>query len=161
MNENGENNPLLLSVLCASLYPHLVRVLRPENRYNQCSAGAVPAAPRAQQLRFLTKDDGTVSVHPSSVLFACGNYESPYVVYHEKMKTSRIFIRECSMVPAFPLILCGGSEIHVGLDRGTFVLSIDDGWIKFVCESHQVLIQFSDQPPPFSPLWHWIYTQYY
>ena len=60
MNENGGNYPLLLSVLCASLYPQLVRVLRPEHRFNQSAAGAVPAAPRAQQLRFRTKDDDTV-----------------------------------------------------------------------------------------------------
>ena len=138
MNVNGDNHPLLLSVLCASLYPHLVRVLRPEHRYNQCSAGSVPAAPRPQQLKFLTKSDGTVSIHPSSVLFSRGNFDSPYIVYHEKIKTSRVFIRECSMAPAFPLILCGGSEIHVSLHRGTFVLGIDDGWIKFICDSHEV-----------------------
>lgn len=46
------------------------------------------------------------------------------------------------MVPAFPLILCGGSEIHVQLHGGRFVIELDDGWIKFVCDSQQVKMHF-------------------
>lgn len=42
------------------------------------------------------------------------------------------------MVPAFPLVLCGGSDIHIKLHQGSFVIEVDDGWIKFVCDSHKV-----------------------
>ena len=35
-------------------------------------------------------------------------FESPYLVYNEKVKTSRVFIRECCMVPVYPLLLFAG-----------------------------------------------------
>jgi ATP-dependent RNA helicase DHX57 len=65
-------------------------------------------------------------------------YDSPYLVYHEKVKTSRVFIRDCSMVSVYPLVLFGGGQITVELHKGEFLISLDDGWIRFVAASHQV-----------------------
>ena len=31
-----------------------------------------------------------VSIHPSSVNFQVGYFESPYLVYHEKVKTTKV-----------------------------------------------------------------------
>lgn len=66
------------------------------------------------------------------------HFESPYLVYHEKIKTSRVFIRDCSMVSVYPLVLLGGGQVHMQLLKGDFVISLDDGWIRFVAASHQV-----------------------
>ncbi|OWK10483.1 DHX57 [Cervus elaphus hippelaphus] len=62
----------------------------------------------------------------------------PYLVYHEKIKTSRVFIRDCSMVSVYPLVLFGGGQVNVQLQKGEFVVSLDDGWIRFAAASHQV-----------------------
>lgn len=66
------------------------------------------------------------------------HFDSPYLLYHEKIKTSRVFIRDCSMVSVYPLVLFGGGQVNVQLQRGAFVVSLDDGWIRFVAASHQV-----------------------
>nr|XP_044993371.1 putative ATP-dependent RNA helicase DHX57 isoform X2 [Jaculus jaculus] len=66
------------------------------------------------------------------------HFDSPYLLYHEKIKTSRVFIRDCSMVSVYPLVLFGGGQVNVQLQRGEFVVSLDDGWIRFVAASHQV-----------------------
>lgn len=66
------------------------------------------------------------------------HYNSPYLVYHEKVKTSRVFIRDCSMVSVYPLVLFGGGQVSTELRRGAFVISLDDGWIQFAAASHQV-----------------------
>lgn len=66
------------------------------------------------------------------------HYTSPYLVYHEKVKTSRVFIRDCSMVSVYPLVLFGGGQVNVELHKGEFVISLDDGWIRFAASSHQV-----------------------
>lgn len=66
------------------------------------------------------------------------HYTSPYLVYHEKVKTSRVFIRDCSMVSVYPLVLFGGGQVHMELHKGEFVISLDDGWIRFAAASHQV-----------------------
>ena len=64
--------------------------------------------------------------------------ESAYIVYHEKIKTSRIFVRECSLVPIYSMVLFGGARVDVELQRGQFVLSMEDGWIKFVTFSQVI-----------------------
>lgn len=67
------------------------------------------------------------------------HFDSPYLVYHEKIKTSRVFVRDCSMVSVYPLVLFGGGQVHVQLQRGEFIISLDDGWIRFAAASHQVM----------------------
>lgn len=59
-------------------------------------------------------------------------------MYHEKIKTSRVFIRDCSVVSVYPLVLFGGGQVSVQLQRGEFIVSLDDGWIRFAAASHQV-----------------------
>lgn len=66
------------------------------------------------------------------------HYDSPYLVYHEKVKTSRVFIRDCSMVCVYPMVLFGGGQVNVDLQHGEFIISLDDGWIRFTAASHEV-----------------------
>uniref|UniRef100_A0A8C4YW87 RNA helicase n=1 Tax=Gadus morhua TaxID=8049 RepID=A0A8C4YW87_GADMO len=137
-NLNSDNIRLMSAMLCAALYPNVVQVRSPQGKYKQTSKGAVMLQPKADELRFVTKNDGCVNVHPSSVNYPVRYYDSPYLVYHEKVKTSRVFIRDCSMVSVYPLVLFGGGQITVELHKGEFLISLDDGWIRFVAASHQV-----------------------
>ncbi|XP_074435207.1 putative ATP-dependent RNA helicase DHX57 [Larus michahellis] len=137
-NSNAENIKLISAMLCAALYPNVVQVKKPESKYQKTSTGAVKMQPKAEELKFVTKNDGYVHIHPSSVNYQTRHFESPYLVYHEKIKTSRVFIRDCSMVSVYPLILLGGGQVHMQLQKGEFVISLDDGWIRFVAASHQV-----------------------
>ncbi|XP_010006818.1 PREDICTED: putative ATP-dependent RNA helicase DHX57 [Chaetura pelagica] len=137
-NSNAENIKLISAMLCAALYPNVVQVKKPEGKYQKTSAGAVKMQPKAEELKFVTKNDGYVHIHPSSVNYQTRHFESPYLVYHEKIKTSRVFIRDCSMVSVYPLVLLGGGQVHMQLQKGECVISLDDGWIQFVAASHQV-----------------------
>ncbi|RVE56430.1 hypothetical protein OJAV_G00221220 [Oryzias javanicus] len=137
-NLNSENTRLMSAMLCAALYPNVVQVRAPQGNYKMTSTGAMKSQPKANELRFATKNDGYVHVHPSSVNYTVRHYDSPYLVYHEKVKTSRVFIRDCSMASVYPLVLLGGGQIDVELRRGQFVISLDDGWIQFAAASHQV-----------------------
>lgn len=138
LNANNENYKLLQGLLCAALYPNVVKVFTPEKSFQQQSSGAVPRQPKPEELKFKTKQDGYVNVHPSSVNFTVGHFSSPYLVFQEKIKTSRIFIREISMVPMLALVLFSGYGIDIELHNGTFILSLEDGWIMFSVESHRV-----------------------
>uniref|UniRef100_A0A7N6C3R2 Putative ATP-dependent RNA helicase DHX57 n=1 Tax=Anabas testudineus TaxID=64144 RepID=A0A7N6C3R2_ANATE len=137
-NLNSENIRLMSAMLCAALYPNVVQVRAPQGSYKMTSKGAMKMQPKANELRFMTKNDGCVHVHPSSVNYTVRHYDSPYLVYHEKVKTSRVFIRDCSMVSVYPLVLFGGGQVSVELHKGEFVISLDDGWIQFAAASHQV-----------------------
>lgn len=54
------------------------------------------------------------------------------------VKTSRVFIRDCSVVSVYPLLLLGGGQVNVRLHKGEFLVSLDDGWICFAAASKQV-----------------------
>ncbi|XP_027721058.1 putative ATP-dependent RNA helicase DHX57 [Vombatus ursinus] len=137
-NSNAENTKLISAILCAALYPNVVQVKTPEGKYQKTSRGAVRMQPKVEELKFVTKNDGYVHIHPSSVNYQMRHFDSPYLVYHEKIKTSRVFIRDCSMVSVYPLLLFGGGQVNVRLQRGEFIVSLDDGWIRFAAASHQV-----------------------
>ncbi|XP_057710392.1 putative ATP-dependent RNA helicase DHX57 [Corythoichthys intestinalis] len=137
-NLNSDNIKLMSAMLCAALYPNVVQVLAPQGVYKMSVKGAVKMLPKTSELRFLTKSDGCVQVHPSSVNYNVRKYPSPYLVYLEKVKTSRVFIRDCSTVSVYALVLFGGGAINVEMHKGQFVISLDDGWIRFAADSHQV-----------------------
>ncbi|XP_076990147.1 putative ATP-dependent RNA helicase DHX57 isoform X3 [Tamandua tetradactyla] len=137
-NSNAENPKLISAMLCAALYPNVVQVKSPEGKFQKTSTGAVRMQPKSDELKFVTKNDGYVHIHPSSVNYQVRHFDSPYLVYHEKIKTSRVFIRDCSMVSVYPLVLFGGGQVNVQLQRGEFIVSLDDGWIRFAAVSHQV-----------------------
>ncbi|XP_034189503.2 putative ATP-dependent RNA helicase DHX57 isoform X1 [Osmia lignaria lignaria] len=138
LNVNNDNYKLLQGLLCAALYPNVVKVFTPEKSFQVQSVGAVPMQPKPKELRFQTKNDGFVNIHPSSVNFHVGHFPSPYLVFQEKMKTSKVFIKEVSMVPLLPLILFSGYELNVELHNGIFIVSLEDGWILLSVESHRV-----------------------
>lgn len=51
---------------------------------------------------------GRVFLHPSSVNFSCGKFESGWLAYSEIVETSKVFVRESSMVPVYAVLLFGG-----------------------------------------------------
>lgn len=44
-----------------------IQVKKPEGKYQKTSTGAVKMQPKAEELKFVTKNDGYVHIHPSSV----------------------------------------------------------------------------------------------
>lgn len=148
LNLNNENLKLLQGLLCAALYPNVVKIFTPEKSFQIQAGGAIPRQPKPDELRFQTKNDGFVFIHPSSVNFTVGYYPSPYMVYQEKIKTSKVFIRDISMVSILPLVLFSGYGLNIEQHNGNFVLSLADGWILFAVESHtiaQLLQQMRDE----------------
>ncbi|XP_078039431.1 putative ATP-dependent RNA helicase DHX57 [Augochlora pura] len=140
LNINSDNYKLLQGLLCAALYPNVVKVFTPEKSFQIQSAGAVPVQPKPHELKFQTKSDGFVSVHPSSVNFHVGYFPSPYLVYQEKMKTSKVFIKEITMIPILLLVLFSGNDsmMNIEVHNGLSIISLEDGWILFSVESHRV-----------------------
>nr|XP_019948030.1 PREDICTED: putative ATP-dependent RNA helicase DHX57 [Paralichthys olivaceus] len=137
-NLNSENHHLITAMLCAALYPNVVQVQAPQGNYMKTSTGAMEMQPKASELRLMTKNDGCVHMHPSSINYTVRHYDSPFLVYHEKVKTSRVFIRDCSMVSAYALVLFGGGQVNMEVHKGECIISLDDGWIRFGATSFTV-----------------------
>ncbi|EDW06069.1 putative ATP-dependent RNA helicase DHX57 [Drosophila mojavensis] len=136
-NVNGENNRLLTSLLCAALYPNIVKIMTPDRVYIQTAGGAVPREPGHQDLRFKTRGDGYVRIHPSSVNSQVAVFQAPFLVYQEKVCTSSIYIRDCSMLPLIALVLFAGSDFKVELHDGDFLFLLESGWIIVKAHNHE------------------------
>lgn len=138
LNANGENQKLLAALLCAALYPNIVQIHTPSKMYQAHISGNIPMDLSPEDIKFKTKADGYVHLHPTSVNYGVTFYPSPYLVYQEKIKTTKVFIRECTMVPVIALVLFSAGSLKVELNCGQFVVSIDEGWIMFTVESNEI-----------------------
>ena len=74
-----------------------------------------------------TKGDGAVSLHPTSVVFGSPVFAKRFLLFHEKVKTTKVYLRDATLVGAYPLLLFGG-KIKVDHARATATC---DGWIRF------------------------------
>jgi hypothetical protein len=70
---------------------------------------------------------GEVYLHPCTIAFTAKELDSRYCCYHEIMKTSKVYVRDCCTVPKFALLLFGGA-LKVYQSHG--VAAVDE-WLKF------------------------------
>lgn len=127
LSDFGDVGRIVKAVICAAFYPKLVRVEHPATKYKQTQGGTVAEEASPQSIKFFTRDLGRVFVHPSSVNFSSGRFESGWLVYTNIVQTSKVFVRESSMVPAYAILFFGGA-ITVKHDEG---LVLVDQWAKF------------------------------
>ena len=119
---NAGNEPLVRAVICAGLFPNVALV---EGRGG---AGSRPGGSGAQsKVVVRTKGDGEVSLHPTSVCFGLPSFEHRFLLFHEKVKTTKVYVRDATMVGPYPLLLFGG-KVKVDHERAS---ALCDGWIRF------------------------------
>ena len=111
---------LLKAVLCAGLYPNIIVAPRE-------LAGTSHSKKTAGEHAFRSHTKGDVHLHPSSIVFTESKLDSRYCCYHEMVKTSKTYVRDCTTVSPLAILLFGG-KLEVFQTHG--VCSID-GWLKF------------------------------
>ncbi|ETV88296.1 hypothetical protein, variant 1 [Aphanomyces astaci] len=146
-NQHSANPKVIKAALTAGLYGNVLQVVYPEQKYYESANGVLAAAHDAKAIRFfirkLDKTTERVFIHPSSVNFTRSQFESPWLVYNELVQTSKIFVRESTMVAPYALLLFGG-ELTVQHEKVLLFrwqpwttcryiqgLLHVDGWIKF------------------------------
>lgn len=77
-------------------------------------------------------------LHPSSINYPVAIFPSSYLVYQEKVKTSKVFVRDCTVVYPIPLTLFSGSDLEINVHNGTTYISLENGWIVFQVFDHKV-----------------------
>ena len=113
-NADAGRAPVVKAVLCAGLYANVAAL------ETDASTG-----------RARWRDGkGEVGVHPGSLNARLGqpgerSPTHPFLVFHEKVKTSRVFIRDCTTVAPAALLLFGGA-MDVRHETGRVCL---DGWL--------------------------------
>ena len=120
----------------------MIKILTPPKSYVKTAAGAIPKDNDAKDFKFLTSKE-TVFLHPSSVNFTVKNFPSPYLVYQEKVKTNKVYFRDCTVIPSISLVLFSGFDLDISVNNGCTFISLERGWIMFQVEEHKVSFVFS------------------
>ncbi|XP_056139059.1 ATP-dependent DNA/RNA helicase DHX36 [Lampris incognitus] len=115
-NVNSENEKLIKAVIVAGLYPKVAMIRPPHNK-------------KRPEVKVYTQTDGKVCIHPKSVNANETEFNYTWLIYHLKMRTSSIFLYDCSEVSPFSLLFFGG-DITIQKDEDQETIAIDK-WIVF------------------------------
>ncbi|XP_061072655.1 ATP-dependent DNA/RNA helicase DHX36 isoform X2 [Conger conger] len=115
-NINSENEKLIKAVIVAGLYPKVAKI-RPS------------FSKKRAMVKVYTKPDGKVNIHPKSVNAEETEFHYTWLIYHLKMKTSNIFLYDCTEVSPFSLLFFGG-DISIQKDQDQDTIAVDE-WIVF------------------------------
>jgi ATP-dependent RNA helicase DHX57 len=124
-DQNSKDARLVKAAVCAGFYPQILRVENPLPKFKQTAFGAVESDTDGIAKLF-DRVKGRVFVHPSSVNRSAGKFETGWMVHTEMVETSKIFIRQCSMVPVYAVLLFGG-QLQVNHELGEITV---DGWAR-------------------------------
>lgn len=120
-NLNSANIGLIKAIICAGLYPNIAIIRK--RRHSQSGSG---------RNVLTTPEDGKVSLHIRSINHNEDTFESQYLIYHQKLKSSAVYLHDTTMVYAFPLLFFG-QKLDVFHDKGFVIVKVSDH-IKFRCE---------------------------
>ncbi|KAM4566225.1 ATP-dependent DNA/RNA helicase DHX36 [Odontesthes bonariensis] len=115
-NINSDNEKLIKAVIVAGLYPK-VAMIRPSH------------SKKRPGVKVYTQADGKVCIHPKSVNAEEKEFNYTWLIYHLKMRTSSIFLYDCTEVSPFSLLFFGG-DITIQKDEGQETIAVDQ-WIVF------------------------------
>ncbi|XP_069186180.1 ATP-dependent DNA/RNA helicase DHX36 isoform X2 [Procambarus clarkii] len=121
VNRNAENIALVRAIITAGLYPNVARVLPNRGR---------PSPHRPAKIR--TAQERRVALHPKSVNEKERDFEHPWLIYREKIKSTKVFIHDSSMVPNYPLLFFG-EKLNYNSSNG--VINVD-GFVRVRSSQH-------------------------
>ncbi|KAH9305424.1 hypothetical protein KI387_009828 [Taxus chinensis] len=125
-NIYAQQSAIVKSTLCAGLYPNVVAM--EEGSMKIVHAGGInrhsSLGPRNRPRWFDGRRE--VFVHPTSINFTTSEFRHPFMVFLEKVETTKVFLRDTTIISPYALLLFGG-PINIQHQTGTVIL---DGWLK-------------------------------
>lgn len=83
-------------------------------------------------VKLRTPEDGNVCIHPRSINEKEPEFESPFLLYHLKLKSTSIYLHDTTMVYPLPLLFFGRG-VDVCMEDGLETIAVDKS-IRFKCQ---------------------------
>ncbi|MCO5562598.1 hypothetical protein L7F22_016226 [Adiantum nelumboides] len=125
-NCNAQLPSILKATMCAGLYPNIAKMDDESVRAGHANALTSRAGLASSQKVLWTDGRQEVFIHPSSVNHDVSEFQYPFLMYHEKVKTSKVYIRDTTIVSPYTLLLFGGA---ISVQHQTGQVSAD-GWLR-------------------------------
>ncbi|CAF1151787.1 unnamed protein product [Adineta steineri] len=125
-NKNKNNNDLICALMCAGLYPNIARIRLSPNKSSK------------RPCLLETKFEKRILIHPRSINAQLRDddirrsaAQSTLIVYHEKIRTSSIFIHDISFISTYALLFFGKTQIsrEKSSDSTNSIILVDN-WIQ-------------------------------
>ncbi|KAJ3029969.1 UNVERIFIED_CONTAM: hypothetical protein HDU68_010546 [Siphonaria sp. JEL0065] len=126
-NAYAKDSRVVKASIAAGLYPQIATIKHPDVTYVETAHGAVEREALPHEIEYSTENDGQVFLHPSSVLGQVTKYEDLFLCFHAKIQTSKVFLRDGTMISPWPILMFGG-QLSVDHDARTVDV---DGFSKF------------------------------
>ncbi|XP_054266470.1 ATP-dependent DNA/RNA helicase DHX36-like isoform X2 [Macrosteles quadrilineatus] len=126
-NRNSHNIGLIKAIICAGLYPNVAIIKHSRKLKNGRSVQSI-----------ITPEDGRVNLHMRSINYDEANFEGRFLVYHLKMKTTKVYLYDSTMVFALPLIFFG-NDFELFKENGMVVIELSPK-IRFTCDVSTALL---------------------
>ncbi|KAK6159647.1 hypothetical protein DH2020_003028 [Rehmannia glutinosa] len=108
------------AILCAGLYPNVATI-------EGGNTGARPVWYDGKR---------EVSIHPSSVNSSQKTFKYPFLVFLEKVETTKVYLRDTTIVSPYCILLFGGS-INIQHQTGLIVV---DNWLKMAAPAQTAVL---------------------
>ncbi|EFJ19934.1 hypothetical protein SELMODRAFT_177444 [Selaginella moellendorffii] len=125
-NQNAQSASVIKAVLCAGLYPNVATMMEESVKAGHANALNQRAGLASEKNPRWTDGRREVYVHPSSINSKVKEFQHPFLVFHEKVETSRVYLRDTTVLSPFALLLFGGS---IKVQHQVGYATVDD-WMK-------------------------------
>lgn len=105
ININSGQENLIKAVIVGGLWPRVARVSLPKSaiKFDKVQSGTVQRDNIAKEFKIFDLKNERVFLHPSSILFSESSWKTPFLAYFRKNMTSKVFLRDATVVSRFRL----------------------------------------------------------
>ncbi|KAH8972628.1 hypothetical protein BDL97_01G000200 [Sphagnum fallax] len=108
-NINSLHAPIVKAVIGAGLYPNVGAMEEESVRAGHASALGRCAGLASGKRPHWSDGGREVFIHPSSVNHLVTEFRHPFLVFHEKVETSKVYLRDTTVISPYALLLFGGA----------------------------------------------------
>ncbi|XP_072970121.1 DExH-box ATP-dependent RNA helicase DExH7, chloroplastic isoform X2 [Typha angustifolia] len=135
-NMYAHHSTIIKAIICAGLYPNVAATIE---GIDSASLGGSKTFPDIISLkdRPLWYDGRReVHIHPSSINYSLKCFQYPFLVFLEKVETSKVFLRDTTIISPYSILLFGGS---MAIQHQTGLVIID-GWLKLTAPAQTAVL---------------------
>ena len=145
----GPSDAVVASLVSAALFPQLAYVRAPISKKSKKACDPQNLKLEIRDPRGLDLEPQSASVHPASVRGRLNgsHWPSPYCCFHEKIRTTKVYVRDATPCPPLAPFLLTGNDLRgdtyssSGADYDELTL---DGWLTCVVEGGGVVRDFRE-----------------
>eukprot|EP00252_Welwitschia_mirabilis_P022645 TRINITY_DN6191_c0_g1_i1.p1 TRINITY_DN6191_c0_g1~~TRINITY_DN6191_c0_g1_i1.p1 ORF type:complete len:1460 (-),score=349.95 TRINITY_DN6191_c0_g1_i1:511-4890(-) len=124
-NTHAQEPSVVKSIICAGLYPNIAKMEEDSIKGHPDGFSQHAGLAPTNRPRWFDSHQ-EVFIHPSSINHSVSHFPHTFIVFLEKVQTSKIFLRDTTLISPYSVLLFGGS-INIKHQTG----SVDvDGWLK-------------------------------